>query len=368
MTITRGREFIQGVFGEVPGGFPGVLTRIGPDPLPDPGLYLILFKMFASPQHRVRRDVLRQHGGPTTATQIRIIHRLDPVLVHKNVLERLQSASEAEDANAALALIRNTALSATEDAIRQAIENLGDKIDLATFLNRWLAKMDRPPARPLVPENDPEVAVMTSGEAMASLGRRFRNCATTRVVYAAVGFEVLLEWKPSPGLVAQCHRLTDGGWVLTDIHAKANGRVDPVTAAAFRSKLASCGIPALSPGSMHPRTSGILSLLGVGHGGLGANLGFEDDNDLDELGSDLEASRRFAKANASERGEARGHPVFRRVGLDQDCPRWIAELVRREYRKRLHPDAKPSHLKDEATSRFLEMERTFGEIWKMRGF
>jgi hypothetical protein len=58
--------------------------------------------------------------------------------------------------------------------------------------------------------------------------------------------------------------------------------VDSTAAVAFRHKLATFGIPALSPASMHPRTSGILSLLGVWHGGLGANLGFEDDNDLDE--------------------------------------------------------------------------------------
>jgi hypothetical protein len=117
---------------------------------------------------------------------------------------------------------------------------------------------------------------------MASLGWRFRNCATTRIVYAAIGVETLLEWKTPPGLVAQCRRLSDGRWVLTDIHAKANGSVNPAAAAAFRHKLATFGIPALSPGNMHPRTSGILSLLGLWHGGLGANLGFEDDSDLDE--------------------------------------------------------------------------------------
>jgi hypothetical protein len=90
----------------------------------------------------------------------------------------------------------------------------------------------------------------------------------------------------------------------------------------------------------------------------------EAEEKITQLERDLEASRRFAKAETS----GRGHPVFRRVGLDQDCPRWIAELVRREYRKRLHPDAKPSHQKGEATRRFQEMERTFGEIWEMRGF
>jgi hypothetical protein len=56
--------------------------------------------------------------------------------------------------------------------------------------------------------------------------------------------------------------------------------VEPTAAAAFRHKLAALGIPALSPGSMHPRASGILSLLGVWHGGFGANLGFEDEDDF----------------------------------------------------------------------------------------
>jgi hypothetical protein len=94
----------------------------------------------------------------------------------------------------------------------------------------------------------------------------------------------------------------------------------------------------------------------------------EAEEKIAQLERDLEASKQSAKASASERSEARGHPVFRRVGLDQDCPRWVAELVRREYRKRLHPDAKPPHQKGEATRRFQEMERTFGEIWEMRGF
>ena len=63
-----------------------------------------------------------------------------------------------------------------------------------------------------------------------------------------------------------------------------------------------------------------------------------------------------------------GHPLYRRVGLDQDCPRWVAEVVRRECRRRLHPDGKPPGQKAEAERRFKEMEKVFGEIWTMRGF
>jgi hypothetical protein len=63
-----------------------------------------------------------------------------------------------------------------------------------------------------------------------------------------------------------------------------------------------------------------------------------------------------------------GHPLYRRVGLDQDCPRWVAEVVRHEYRRQLHPDGKPAGQKVEAERRFKEMEAVFGEIWKLRGF
>jgi uncharacterized Zn finger protein (UPF0148 family) len=63
-----------------------------------------------------------------------------------------------------------------------------------------------------------------------------------------------------------------------------------------------------------------------------------------------------------------GHPLFRKVGLDQGCPKWVAEVVRREYRKRLHPDGKPLEQKVEAEQRFKEAEAVFGQIWKVRGF
>ncbi|ANY77305.1 hypothetical protein BB934_02930 [Microvirga ossetica] len=281
MASPRAKEIVRSVFGAVPEGLLGVLNRVGGDPLPDPSLYFSLFETFTDPQHRVRRDVLHQQSGPVSAIQIKIIQHLHPVLVHNHILTRLHSVSEAKDANAAFTLIRNAVSSATEEAFRQSVENLGDKTDLATFFSRWIQKIDCPPTLPMIPENDPDIVVMTSGHEIAALGRRFRNCSSTRVVHAAIGYETLLEWKPSPGLVAQCRRLTDGQWILTDIHAKGNGQVEPSAAAAFRRKLQELGIPALSPGDLFPRARGVLSMIGVWHG-LGNNLGFEDEDVVDD--------------------------------------------------------------------------------------
>jgi hypothetical protein len=76
---------------------------------------------------------------------------------------------------------------------------------------------------------------------------------------------------------------------------------------------------------------------------------------------------RVASRQSSEFKVADGYPLYRRVGLDQDAPKWVIEAVRREYRKRLHPDTKPQAQKAEAERRFKQMEEVFGEIWRVRG-
>jgi len=64
----------------------------------------------------------------------------------------------------------------------------------------------------------------------------------------------------------------------------------------------------------------------------------------------------------------RPNPLFRRVGLDESAPEWVAVVVRRAYRKRLHPDAHPEGRKTEAERLFKEAEAVFADIWKLKGF
>jgi hypothetical protein len=82
-----------------------------------------------------------------------------------------------------------------------------------------------------------------------------------------------------------------------------------------------------------------------------------------ELQRDLEAARA-----APRRVEGAGHPLYRKVGLDQDCPEFVARAVRRAYRAKLHPDGHPAHRKLEAERRFKVAEQAFEDIWKLRGF
>ena len=103
---------------------------------------------------------------------------------------------------------------------------------------------------------------------------------------------------------------------------------------------------------------------------------------IEQLETDLNEARREADTlrAAKERLEIdlknaraaetcdRPNPLFRRVGLDESAPEWVAVAVRRAYRKRLHPDVHPEHRKKEAERRFKLCEEVFDKIWRLRGF
>ena len=61
-----------------------------------------------------------------------------------------------------------------------------------------------------------------------------------------------------------------------------------------------------------------------------------------------------------------GNPLYRRVGLDEDCPDFVVKAARTAYRKQLHPDTRPVHEKAEAERRFKEAEGVFDTIYALR--
>lgn len=80
--------------------------------------------------------------------------------------------------------------------------------------------------------------------------------------------------------------------------------------------------------------------------------------------ADLEQQLWEAKDRQRRRG--RGHPVFRRVGLDENAPDFVVQAVHKAYRKALHPDGKPNRHRVEADRRFREMEQVFSEVRRLR--
>jgi hypothetical protein len=201
--------------------------------------------------------------------------------VHEKILNRV-SLNQVQDLNAALVLVRETVSTATDAALRQSIEQIGPKTTLGDFFSRWLRKMDQPVAMPVIPADDPDLTVLATGEAMATLGRRFQNCLGSKIPYVATGRHGYLEWRHAPGAIVELHRLSDGQFVLADVHIVLNQRPDPALVEAIRSKLQSLGIPTLETIENQIRACGVLRLIGafdIGWRGIEENI----DQQLNQL-------------------------------------------------------------------------------------
>jgi hypothetical protein len=286
LMLSRARKIVQAVFGEVPRGMLGMLSRLGDHPLPQHRFYRLVFEMFSNPEHHERASALLQVTGRISPSYIEIIEHLDPLLVHRNTLNRI-NLQQVEDVNAALALVRKTVSFATDAALRQSIEGMGPKTSLGDFFSRWLRKMDQPMAVPQIPADDPDFTVLATGEAMTSLGRRFQNCLGSKIPYVVTGRRAYLEWLHAPGAIAELHRLSDGQFVLADVHAVLNQRPDPAMVAAILSKLQSLGIPALESGESHLCTCGILRLLRASDPMIGPWFDEDIDEQLNELAQEF---------------------------------------------------------------------------------
>jgi hypothetical protein len=60
-------------------------------------------------------------------------------------------------------------------------------------------------------------------------------------------------------------------------------------------------------------------------------------------------------------------PVYRHVGLHEECPDFLITAARRAYRIALHPDQHPENRKASAQARFVAAEAAFEQIARRRG-
>ena len=272
------REIVLAIFGSVPDGYVGLLARIGADPLPR-GVYRLAHSLYADPQHRRRSKLLRQTPNRITADMIEVAARLEPVLLHRNVLALVQNVGQVEIMHAALALIRSLVPQANDEALHRSLDGLqaSDK-DLSAWVERWLRRATEVPYAPPIPANNPDLRVL-NGSDMVELGRRFRNCAADRVGHLAAGLRCYLEWIGNGGpAVIELRRLSGGHFLIEDLRGLKNRDLDPDLAERIRAKLSTFGI--LSPIGVPPTIAGsaFLNLLGVWTG---------EDGEADQFLTDL---------------------------------------------------------------------------------
>jgi hypothetical protein len=88
---------------------------------------------------------------------------------------------------------------------------------------------------------------------------------------------------------------------------------------------------------------------------------------------DLERELQIARDALQVAGEElrqRPHepdPLYRRVGLDRDCPDFVLKAARRAYRVTLHEDKHPPEHKRVAHEKLVAAEQVFDTLFQRRG-
>jgi hypothetical protein len=79
-----------------------------------------------------------------------------------------------------------------------------------------------------------------------------------------------------------------------------------------------------------------------------------------------ERTRIRAHMATKSRSPEQRNSLYRKVGLDENCPDFLLKAARMAHRKRFHPDIHPEQNRAEAERRFKETELVFEEIRRLR--
>jgi len=235
----RAADILRHAFGEVPEGFPGLLTRIGERPLPRSKGYLALYDLLMSDD--VRGAEALRGSGRVTSRKLEVLSALDSRWRHANTLERIDSGPEAMTFNGAVAFVQSVNSKATDEAVAGAIALMRPTSTLPRLLDRFLRRADRMPPHP-VQQGDNEIRPLATMRDLLEAGRKYRNCLAYRLGEIAAGKMAVAEFRGE--CLLEFRPLTLGsGWFLRDVHVERNRPVALTLSEAAEAKCDEIGMP-----------------------------------------------------------------------------------------------------------------------------
>lgn len=233
------QEIIAASYRSVGDGLLGALGRVGYEPLGTSNAYPRLNDLLGGRGDRRRVRAL-QHGGRIHDRLLDVVERLDPALLHPNVVRKIRTTTHAEQANETLRLVQQVNSAATSEAIWKSSSDLGDGTGLTDWLRRFLLKCDRFPDSPLG-IGDAELVALRSGSELEDAGHRYSNCLATKVLQVLSGRVYFYEFTVLPGAIVSFHRLTCGTWLMTKAYGRRNAPVSREMADQIRAKVQMLG-------------------------------------------------------------------------------------------------------------------------------
>jgi hypothetical protein len=235
------KDIVRESLGPVPEGLLTTLERIGLHPLRSAQAYQWLWTTFAA-SDPAKANVLRSLPEVTDRV-IQVLGALDGgVLIHPEVVKRVESALHARDLNRATRFIQAVSSKATDEVLSAGFDRMRAPNALPLMLHRFLRQADRFPPSPL--SGDDELRPLATARALIEGGRRLRNCLHTMIGEVLVGRVAFAEYVGgSAPAICEFRPLSGGlGWLLSDVHVERNGLVPPDLRAAAQAKCASFGI------------------------------------------------------------------------------------------------------------------------------
>lgn len=235
MTNMKPVAILEAAYGEVPPSLPPILKKIGSSLLHTPEAYGRLYALLTSdePAHQTRRRVLERIDARLDDELIQVVEVLDLGILSPKSAMAVRTATEAHKINARLSVIRQVCSGASDEALRRSIED-ALHFRSSNWVRGWLSKADRLPPLGIPLDDDPGVVRIMPATAK-SMGLDWQNCLAGHATAIAMGSPAYLAISDLNAIVVLT--LTDGGWLLTAIHSRANLPVSAEKAKAVKERL-----------------------------------------------------------------------------------------------------------------------------------
>lgn len=241
LRLMKPREVVEGAIGACPDGLLGALDKLGFEPMSPEG-YGRLTSFFRNPTARKRRKVVEQIAH-LDEDRLLAIEALDEVLLTPTIAMRAGRSRDAVRLNAQVAAARLLCSGVSDQDLRVAIE-----ADNGRLGRDWFSKLLSRRADRLLPLDHP-----TDGDAefervtpfnRRRFGEAFQNCLGRHDMLLGrflSGTWAMVAWAPAQVLV-ETTLSTDSSWLLTGLHAHANGRVTRATIERVAARLGPLGV------------------------------------------------------------------------------------------------------------------------------
>lgn len=263
-------SILEAAYAEVPPGLPAILKKVGSSILNTSEAYSRLHALVTSddPEHQARRRVL--HGIDTRLDDelIQVVEVLDLGILSPKSAMAVRTSTEAHKVQGLLPTIKKVCSGATDEALRQSIED-APHFRASTWVRGWIGRGDRLPPLGIPLDFDSGVVRITPATAR-KMGLDWQNCLAGHVNAMALGCVAYLAIEDL-NVIALLTR-TDGGWLVSGLHGRANSPVSAETAQRLRERLTSQGAICLMPNGPPPELEAVA---GFFHSFDDLDFGFE---------------------------------------------------------------------------------------------